>query len=54
MAKKKWSREELRERRAEREASIRRFREHIARMRSEDEVRATEQTPRRRRLFGLR
>jgi hypothetical protein len=52
MAKKRWSREELRERRAQREASNRRFREHIARMRTEDE-RAADQPPGRRRLFGF-
>lgn len=45
-----WSREEIKRRRAEREESIRRFRERIERMKAERESERI-QPPHRRRFF---
>ena len=48
-----WSREEIKRRRAEREDSIRRFRERVERMKAEREAERNRTQPRRRFfLFG--
>jgi len=56
MARKKPSREEFERVVAERQENIRQLRERIARMKTEheEEQRARQESPRRRRLFGLR